>query len=670
MYLDGSYNYSIVSLSIVIAIAISYVSLNIASRTGDTFSRQRVFWLALGSMIMGVGVWAFHFIGMIAFNINIPVSYDLSLTLISLLASVAGSFIAFYITSSTNIKKRMVILGGVFLASGIVSMHYLGMKAMIMPATVEYDVELFILSIFIAFIASYGALFLFISFQAKHSVTLLKIISAIVMGGAISGMHYTGMAAASFYIDSEAVIEPHTLDTMLLYGIILSVVLLLIISWIALYYDRVSLEKMAFKDPLTNLGNRHKMNRVFVQMIHKESIGVLFIDLVQFKLINDTLGHHSGDLVIQQVAKRLKKFAETRIKPFRIGGDEFLFIISDTSVSELNRVAEQLSVALQQPYVVKNSENKLKINIGMSYGKVSEQNTLELLEEATMAMHYAKKNGDNQPVLYSDDIGGEILRRNQLIADLQTAIEQDEFFIMYQPKWHIDKQEIHGFEALLRWKHPQFGLISPAEFIPIAEDTGAIVPITYKIIEEVSEQILKWEKLAMKKPISVNLSTRIFQTDDFVKNVKQILEKTKVNPQYLEFEITESMVFHDVEEVTYQLEHIRLLGVHVSMDDFGVGYSSIGLLDRIPLDTLKLDRLFTKNLDRESKQAIVKAILLMAKTLKLDVIAEGVETKKQLDLLEMLGCKIIQGYYFYKPYDVSAINEWLLAGKLDTELGK
>src|SRR5699024_1171921 len=215
-----------------------------------------------------------------------------------------------------------------------------------------------------------------------------------------------------------------------------------------------------------------------------------------------------------------------------------------------------------------------------------------------------------------------------------------------------------------------FGLISPAEFIPIAEDTGAIVPITYKIIEEVSEQILKWEKLAMKKPISVNLSTRIFQTDDFVKNVKQILEKTKVNPQYLEFEITESMVFHDVEEVTYQLEHIRLLGVHVSMDDFGVGYSSIGLLDRIPLDTLKLDRLFTKNLDRESKQAIVKAILLMAKTLKLDVIAEGVETKKQLDLLEMLGCKIIQGYYFYKPYDVSAINEWLLAGKLDTELGK
>lgn len=239
------------------------------------------------------------------------------------------------------------------------------------------------------------------------------------------------------------------------------------------------------------------------------------------------------------------------------------------------------------------------------------------------------------------------------------ALEQKQFIVVYQPKWNVKTNRLYGFEALIRWQHPRLGLVSPGEFIPIAEETGIIVPITRWVLEEACRQCKAWKDQGINQPVSVNLSVRMFQTSSLVEWVQDILNIVELAPHFLELEITESMVFYDINDIIRQLESIRKLGVRVSMDDFGTGYSSIGLLDRIPIDALKLDRLFTNDLDTPGKRAILHAIILMAENLNLDVIAEGVENEEHIEFLTELGCYVMQGYFYGKPMNDEEIFQWL-----------
>ncbi|MDT9725718.1 bifunctional diguanylate cyclase/phosphodiesterase [Xylanibacillus composti] len=658
---EGSYNVWIVALSILIAILASYSALSIAAKISQSSGRTRFIWLCAGAVVMGNGVWSMHFVGMLAFHLHATVSYDIGLTLLSMGASVISSFIAFRITMPKETKGVHLAIGGFFMAVGIVSMHYIGMEAMMMPMELTYDPVLWALSAVIAFVAAYAALFLFLQFRSRPTSSLWKWLSAVAMGIAICGMHYTGMKAAIFHGDAHMAMDHGTshVNGFLLLGVSLTIFIMLFVSWGAMFFDRHVLERMAYRDTITGLPNRNEMNRFFDTYAGKESMSVLFLDLDQFKAINDTLGHHVGDLLVQQVGHRLQRFAGGDLEVFRIGGDEFLIIGKCCDQKQAEELAARLLQEIKQVYHIDGHELYVTGSIGISTGSIQEADRSILLKTADTAMYKAKGLGKNQYCVYTDEMGVQEVRKMELEKDLQRALEHNEFYMEYQPKWNVKTNQLYGFEALIRWHHPRLGIVPPGEFIPIAEETGLIIPITRWTLEQACRECKAWQDRGMAQPVSVNLSVRMFQTDTLVEYLTSVLKKTELGPQYLELEITESMVIYDIQEIVRQLDIIRRMGVRVSMDDFGTGYSSIGLLDRIPIDALKLDRLFTHDLETPSKRAIVHAIVLMAENLKLDVIAEGVENQEHIAFLTELGCHVMQGYFYGRPMKDDKITEWL-----------
>lgn len=662
MNIEGSYNYYIVALSVIIAVLASYSALSIAAKISLANGKTRFFWLLAGSLVMGNGIWSMHFVGMLAFHIHMTVSYDIWLTIGSLLASVISSFIAFYITIPRNIKWYTMAVGGFIMGSGIVTMHYTGMEAMIMPVDIYYDKTLWVLSAVIALIASYAALLLFLRFRSQSSASWSKWLSAATMGAAICGMHYTGMEAAKmeYSATTDMVVEASTgADLFLLFGVTIVIFIILVVSWGAIFFDRHVLEKLAYLDSITGLPNRNEMNRFFDSHVGTEKLGVLFLDLDQFKAINDTLGHNIGDLLIQEVGIRLRQYIREDQQAFRIGGDEFLFIIKHCTPKRAEQLAHQILQSIKQVYHIEGNELYVTGSIGISIGSIQDSDRSVLLKTADTAMYKAKGLGKNQFCFYSHEMGLQLVRKMELEKDLQLALENKQFFIVYQPKWNVKTSSLVGFEALIRWEHPRLGLVSPGEFIQIAEGTGLIVPMTRWALEEACRQCKRWQLQGLEQPVSVNLSVRLFQTDSLQEIVRNVLDKVELEPHLLELEITESMVLYDINDIIRQLQSLRELGVRVSMDDFGTGYSSIGLLDRIPIDTLKLDRLFTNDLESPSKRAIINAIIMMADHLQLDVIAEGVETREHIEFLTQLGCHVMQGYYYGKPMRDNEIGEWL-----------
>lgn len=658
--MDGNYNLYIVGLSIAIAILASYSALNITSKISDANGKSKFFWLFGGAMVMGSGIWSMHFVGMLAMHMNMNVKYDAFLTIMSMLASVISSFIAFYITMPKDINWSKIAIGGFVMGSGIVTMHYIGMEAMVVHADIRYDPVFWILSAVIALAASYAALLLFLRFRNHSKSSLLKWGSAVVMGFAVCGMHYTGMGAARFESHAGMMThQPQSVDFFLLYCVTVAIFAILLISWGAMFFDRHVLEKLAYQDTITGLPNRNEMNRFFRTNAETDKITILFLDLDQFKAINDTLGHNVGDLLVQEVGKRLRQFIRSGQQVFRIGGDEFLVILKQSDPNYAQRLADDILQQIKKVYHIDGNELYVTVSIGISIGSVHSSDRTTLLKNADTAMYKAKGLGKNQQCLYDEEMGLQEVRKMELEKDLQRALEMKEFFIVYQPKWNVQSDRLVGFEALLRWKHPRLGVISPQEFIPIAEETGLIIPMTRWTLEEACKQCRVWQDSGVVQPVSVNLSVRLFHGDNLLELIQNVLHKADLEPRLLELEITESMVLHDVNDIIRQLGSIRSLGVKVSMDDFGTGYSSIGLLDRIPIDALKLDRQFTNDLDTPSKRAIVNAVVLMAEKLNLDVIAEGVENKEHIDFLTGLGCHVMQGYYYGKPMDIHEIEVWM-----------
>ncbi|MCT1399944.1 EAL domain-containing protein [Paenibacillus sp. p3-SID867] len=658
--MDGNYNYYIVGLSIAIAILASYSALNITSKISDANGKSKFFWLFGGAMVMGSGIWSMHFVGMLAMHMNMNVRYDVFLTIMSMLVSVVSSFIAFYITMPRNINWFKIAIGGFIMGSGIVAMHYMGMEAMVIHAEISYDPGIWVLSAIIALVASYAALLLFLRFRNHPKSSFLKWGSAVVMGFAVCGMHYTGMKAARFEAHAGMLTQqPQSVDFLLLYGVTVAIFAILLISWGAMFFDRHVLEKLAYQDTITGLPNRNEMNRFFETNSETEQITILFLDLDQFKAINDTLGHNVGDLLVQEVGKRLRQFIGNGQQVFRIGGDEFLIILKQSDPVYAQHLADDILQQIKNVYYIDGNELYVTVSIGISIGSVHSSDRTTLLKNADTAMYKAKGLGKNQQCLYDEEMGLQEVRKMELEKDLQRALELKEFFIVYQPKWNVQSDRLVGFEALLRWKHPRLGVISPLEFIPIAEETGLIIPMTRWTLEEACKQCRIWQERGIVQPVSVNLSVRLFHGDNLLELIQNVLDKANLEPRLLELEIAESMVLHDVNDIIRQLGNIRSLGVKVSMDDFGTGYSSIGLLDRIPIDALKLDRQFTNDLDTPSKRAIVNAIVLMAENLNLDVIAEGVENKEHIDSLTGLGCHVMQGYYYGKPMDINEIKVWM-----------
>ncbi|OUQ89620.1 PAS domain S-box protein [Brevibacillus brevis] len=422
---------------------------------------------------------------------------------------------------------------------------------------------------------------------------------------------------------------------------------------------------LAYHDELTDLPNRRKFNQVLHQSIEKSSqdsssFAVMVIDIDRFKMINDSLGHSYGDIFLQGVSDRISKSAKGYHATIaRMGGDEFT-ILCETGADgrEAASLADKIIEALKQPFTLKDSEFYISASIGTAIFPDHGTDAVALLKKADTAMYEVKKQGKNGHLFYTTDFDAQLLENIEIERDLRKAIERKELVVYYQPQFHLESNRMIGVEALVRWNHPTKGMLSPGVFIPIAEETGLIYEIGTWVLREACRQMKQWhDKGGPLIPVSVNLSSHQFHQRNLVQYIKNILEETKLAPHFLELEITESMMMDPAVSISI-LHELNKIGTRISLDDFGTGYSSLSYLKKFPIHKLKIDRSFITDLSRnENDKAIVATIISMAKHLKLDVIAEGIETKDQLDILTENHCKEIQGYYYSRPLSANEVEQ-------------
>ena len=802
-HIHNSYDQIFVFFSFVIAVFASYNVLNLAKTISSSRGKSYGLWLLYGAVVMGMGIWSMHFVGMLANHFPIPVSYNFEIIIASVIVAIVASFIALYIVVHKNVSRRRLLAGASLFALGISAMHYIGMEAVELKIT--YDPLFFILSIVIAFAASITALgltFYFLGDQ-KYLERGKKFGSALLMGTGIAGMHYTGMAGAHYEESLER--EPAVMmiqQEWLAYFITIGSLLTLALSLLGLYITRrfarqemakqesekwykslyesnqdgiisinsehiiigfnpaaekilgikeesykskpissilpifvfaqheylkemyrrsskgeilryesaihhhsgeqidlsmvnapvlvdgtvmgnyiiardVTEEKrtkernhfLAFHDELTGLPNRRMFNQDLSDMIIEQqgsgnSFVVMVMDMDRFKVINDSLGHAYGDLFLQQMSKRIKQcLAGENAVISRMGGDEFAILLKEVRNEEKAvLLAERIIKELGLPYQLKDNEYYVTASIGIAIYPHHGVNAVQLQRNADMAMYEVKKQGKNNFHFFSNELNAQITERVELEGELRKSIEREEFELYYQPQFHAGEAKLIGVEALVRWNHPEKGILSPALFIPVAEEIGLITSLGTWVLREACRQMHKWhEEGGPLIPVSVNLSSQQFYQPNLARDIKKILDETGLQPAYLELEITESMMM-DAETSSEILKELSSLGIRISLDDFGTGYSSLSYLKMFPINKLKIDRSFIQDIAvSDNDKAIVASIISMAQHLKMDVIAEGIETKDQLDILVASNCSEIQGYYFSRPLPAGELASTFLA---------
>ena len=419
--------------------------------------------------------------------------------------------------------------------------------------------------------------------------------------------------------------------------------------------DRV--RYLAHYDELTGLPNRSMFHLRVEQALARARragtrMAILFIDLDRFKNINDTLGHDVGDRVLNEIAVRLRASLREVDTVCRLGGDEFVVLIEDLpEPAQVASVAQKILAEIARPITLETREVHITSSIGISTYPDDSADMQGLMKNADISMYRAKDQGKNNYQFYSAQMNVHTLERLALESDLRRALERDEFLLHYQPKVDIRSGQICGVEALVRWQQPGKGLIPPAQFIPLAEETGLIVPIGEWVLRTACAQSKAWQDGGLEPMrMAVNLSARQFAQENLAEDVARVLGETGLDAAWLELEITESMVMHNAEHAVLLLDRFKAMRIRLSIDDFGTGYSSLSYLKRFPIDSVKIDRSFIRDLPGNSDDAaITQAIVAMAHSLRLKVIAEGVETAEQLSFLRENGCDEMQGYHFSKP---------------------
>ncbi|MBV8882539.1 MAG: EAL domain-containing protein [Chroococcidiopsidaceae cyanobacterium CP_BM_RX_35] len=421
----------------------------------------------------------------------------------------------------------------------------------------------------------------------------------------------------------------------------------------------------AFHDALTGLPNRALFVERLRQAVELKKwyegylFAVLFLDLDRFKVVNDSLGHMAGDQLLLAIASRIKACLRAEDIVARIGGDEFTILLEGIQdVSEAKSVANRIQEQLKLPFILSGNEVFTSASIGIALSVTDYDRPEQILRDADMAMYKAKMRGKARHEVFDITMHSSAIARLQVETDLRRAIERQEFRLHYQPIVSLDSGTINGFEALVRWQHPERGLVSPAEFIPMAEETGLIVPLGWWVIHEACHQMHVWQAQFLSDAplsISINISGRQFSQLDLSDRIEQILQEFSLDPRTLKLELTESAIVENVESANLMLAQLRKLGIQLCMDDFGTGYSSLSYLHRFPIDMLKIDRSFVSrmSLDNENSE-IVRTIVTLAHNLGMNMTAEGVETAEQLALLKELKCEYGQGYFFSKPINSEA----------------
>ncbi|MFL9670054.1 putative bifunctional diguanylate cyclase/phosphodiesterase [Variovorax sp. AB1(2024)] len=694
-FLPSQHNLWAVAASLLLATLASYVALDLSRRVRHASGRPYLLWWALGSLAMGTGIWSMHFVGMLGFSLPISLGFSGGLTLASWVAGVMASGVALWVASKADYGLRRIAVASLAMAVGICGMHYIGMAALDMAPPIVWHAPTVLLSLLIGLGASAAALFIFKYLGNAHSNhrVAFQFLASVVMGIAICGMHYTGMAAASFPADSVCLSAGQLGGTgltaivglasgLLLLGTLFTSILESRLQLVARRLSRSleeanaeltqanqELQKRAFTDALTGLPNRvlfedrlrhalARMNRAN-QLQVEERIAVLFVDLDGFKPINDSFGHSAGDRILCVAAERLARTTREGDTVARIGGDEFLLLLEGVrDRAECAEAANRVLRALGEPFNVQGKQLQIACSIGIVLHPEQGEPD-KLVANADAAMYEAKRAGGGNYVMFESHMGADAAKQLQLQSDLRRAVELKQFELYYQPKINGTGHGISGVEALVRWNHPQHGLIGPTEFIGLAERFGLIVHLGDWILDEACRQIAQWQAQGTRMCVAVNLSVMQLREVDFVARVERALLRHDVPATLLLCEITESVAMEDIKATQRTFEGLARVGVFLSIDDFGTGYSSLSHLRKLPARQVKIDRSFVQDLQtKEDARAVIDAVIRLAHALGLSVVAEGVENEAQRDILIAMGCDELQGFLFSRPLPAGDLLDW------------
>jgi diguanylate cyclase (GGDEF)-like protein len=691
-HLAHHYDAWVVAASIVNAVLAAYVALDLVQRIrAHKAGAARVWWIG-GSLAMGTGIWSMHFIGMLAFTLPISLGYTGAMTLLSWVAAVAVSAIGLHVATCGEQSNRRLTAAALAMGLGICAMHYIGMAAIDIAPGIEWNMALVAASALIAVVASGAALLIFrrLRSEAARRLAAYKLAAAVVMGLAITGMHYTGMAAASFAVGavcfSADQLGGGQLGPMVMFASGFLLLMTLLTSTLdARMQERTAalanslksanlqlqsandeLQRRAFMDPLTGLSNRllfddrlaHAASRRDGRNMRR--LAVLFVDLDGFKPVNDSLGHAAGDRVLKDVASRLKHVAREGDTVARIGGDEFVLLMEDVAdAADALSLASRLVASLAQPFMQDGRSLHVSASVGIAVYPDQGQ-AAQLMVMADAAMYAAKRTGGNTFALFESHMNAGASQQLELQLNLRQALANGQLSLHYQPKFNGLRAEMCGVEALMRWTHPQHGPIAPNVFIPIAERFGLINEMGNWAIGEVCRQMQAWDDQGLATCVAVNLSVHQLRQEDLAERIGNALEWHGIAAERLLCEITESVAMEDIEATQHTFDALRKIGVFLSIDDFGTGYSSLSYLRTLPATQLKIDRSFIQDLEGSNDaRAVVDAVIKLAHALELSVVAEGVETEGQRDILLDLHCDELQGYLFARPMPAQALFDWV-----------
>ncbi|HEO8419525.1 putative bifunctional diguanylate cyclase/phosphodiesterase [Niallia sp. FSL W8-0635] len=661
-YLHVEYSVPIIVLSVFIACLASYTSLSMNERIVYNSFFHRYIWLGLASITMGFGIWSMHFIGMSAAMLPVDMSFNVPLTILSVVPAILATFVAFSLSSTANNSSKLIVFAGIFMGLGISSMHYIGMRAMISEANYAYHFGYFILSVLIAIIASFISLFIFLKLQRYMSNFIVKSITSLLMGVTISSMHYTGMFAIRYYVDEEMELvhahAHHVSIKAIILGVTIGIFIVLLFSILSGLLDRYVEYRLNYFDALTKRPNRRQFERLIESSTYNSGLAILHIhDLNKW---NGKYGYYFGDKIICYIEELCAKLIPHNVKFFRLEGNRFAFFsMSNEDLEKLIIELNHLTTILSSPVTIDDQTIKVETAIALAVNE-KKMTSKQLYENAVAVLTHYSIRFDNEIITYDSEKHKQTFA-NHLVNEIEDALLEKHLYLVYQPKVFLKSRRVAGLEALLRWNHPLYGELSPSVFIPILEASDKMFDVTDWIIEEVSKQIAIWQQEDRNLPVAINIPGSYVTSPRLMGSLINNVEKYKISPLLIELEITETSAVDNIEGAIQSVQAFRNVGFTVTLDDFGTGVSSLSYLKRIPVNTLKIDKSFIDGVPESQKDGeIIKAIIALGSSLHLSIVIEGVEREEQVEYLSSINeLPIIQGYYYAKPMNIYVLEEWL-----------